>query len=138
MINGIHHVAIAVAAIDPLLPLWTGVFGFELHAIEHVADQQVRVAVLLKGTQRIELVEPASPDSPVSAFLAKRGPGLHHVCLDVQGLPLLLAQLEAAGLKLIDKTPRLGAEGRAVAFVHPQGTGGVLIELSEERPSSAP
>ncbi|MSR74939.1 MAG: methylmalonyl-CoA epimerase [Planctomycetes bacterium] len=137
MINGIHHVAIAVAAIDPLLPLWTGLLGFELKCIEHVADQRVRVAVLMKGTQRIELVEPAATDSPVNSFLAKRGPGLHHVCLDVEGLVPLLASLEAAGMKLIDKAPRPGAEGRSVAFVHPAATGGVLLELSEAQPRVA-
>lgn len=133
MIHGIHHVAIAVPSIDAVLPLWTGALGFGLHAIEQVEDQRVRVAVLLKGTQRIELVEPADPQSPVSTFLSRRGPGLHHICLDVSGLPELLQQLQNSGVRLIDEAPRAGAEGRDIAFVHPHGTGGVLLELSEAR-----
>ena len=87
--------------------------------------------MLKQGAHRIELVEPAADASPVRGFLEKRGPGLHHICLDVDDLGTLLGQLSAAGVRLIDEQPREGAEGRKIAFVHPRATGGVLIELSE-------
>lgn len=131
MLKGIHHVAVAVDSVDEALPVYRDLLGFELSGIEEVEDQQVRVAVLVKGTHRVELVEPASEDSPVTRFLRKRGPGLHHVCLDVEGLEDVMAGLKGAGVPLIDERPRPGAEGRRVAFVHPRGTGGVLLELSE-------
>ncbi len=131
MLTGIHHVAIAVQSLDTVLPLWTDALGFHLHALEVVEDQRVRVAVLLLGSQRVELMEPLDEASPITAFLAKRGPGLHHICLEVEGIAGVLAGLSASGLKLIDAAPRPGAEGRQVAFVHPKSTGGVLIELSE-------
>lgn len=131
MLTGIHHVAIAVPSLDAVLPLWTGPLGFKLHAVEVVAEQRVRVAVLLLGGQRVELMEPLDEASPITAFLSKRGPGLHHICLEVEGIAAVLAGLSASGMKLIDEAPRPGAEGREVAFVHPKATGGVLIELSE-------
>jgi methylmalonyl-CoA/ethylmalonyl-CoA epimerase len=130
-VTGVQHIAVAVPSLDAALPVYRDLFGFELHAIEEVEDQRVRVAVLLKGGHRIELVEPASAESPVSKFLEKRGPGLHHVCLDVVNLDAMLAALKDSGVPLIDERGRPGAEGRRVAFVHPKGTGGVLIELSE-------
>lgn len=131
MIRGVHHIAIAVRDLEAALPLYKERFGFKLHAVEHVPDQRVRVAVLVNGPHRIELVEPADASSPISGFLERRGPGLHHICLDVEGIDPLLADLAAAGVRLIDAAPRPGAEGRRVAFVHPKSTGGVLIELSE-------
>lgn len=137
MIKGINHVAIAVESVDAALPVYRDLFGFDLHEIEEVEDQQVRVAVLKKGPHRVELVEPSSETSPITKFLAKRGPGLHHICLDVEGLGGLLGQLDGAGVPLIDKAPRPGADGRDIAFVHPKGTGGVLIELSEPSASES-
>jgi methylmalonyl-CoA/ethylmalonyl-CoA epimerase len=131
MLHGINHVAIAVPSLETAIPTWRDLLGFEFHGIEHVPDQKVRVAILRKGDHCVELLEPASPDSPISGFLAKRGPGLHHLCLEVSGIPGVLERLRAAGVPLIDQAARPGAEGRMVAFVHPKGTGGVLIELSE-------
>lgn len=132
--KGIHHLAIAVESLDEALPLWTGALGFTLHSKEEVLDQRVRVAVLMLGGQRVELMEPLDAASPIAGFLAKRGPGLHHICLEVTGIQQTLSELDAQGLRLIDKAPRLGAEGRQVAFVHPKATGGVLLELSEPLP----
>ncbi len=134
MLHGINHVAIAVQELAPAIATWRDLLGFELHGIEHVPDQRVRVAIMRKGDHCVELLEPASPESPITGFLAKRGPGLHHVCLEVEGIADMLARLKAAGVPLIDQAARPGAEGRMVAFVHPKGTGGVLIELSEREP----
>jgi len=102
-------------------------------AVEHVPDQKVNVLVCRAGTQRIELVEPAAPDSPVSSFLAKRGGGLHHLAYRVDDLEQSLQRLKAAGLRLIDEHARPGAHGTRIAFLHPSATGGVLTELVEER-----
>ena len=137
MIRGVHHIAIAVPDLEAALPLYKERFGFQLHAIERVPDQRVRVAVLVNGPHRIELVEPADASSPISGFLERRGPGLHHICLDVQGIDPLLADLGAAGIRLIDAAPRPGAEGRRVAFVHPKSTGGVLTEFCQSRDADA-
>ena len=100
--------------------------------VEYVADQRVNVLVCHAGSQRIELVEPAADDSPVTKFLAKRGPGLHHLAYRVAHLEDALARLGAAGVRLIDTRPRPGAHGTRIAFVHPSATGGVLTELVEE------
>jgi methylmalonyl-CoA/ethylmalonyl-CoA epimerase len=135
MLHSIDHVAVAVHRLDEALPVWRDLLGFELHGIEEVPDQKVRVAVLRKGGDTVELLEPAAPDSPITGFLARRGPGLHHLCLAVSGLEAVLDRLAAAGVPLIDRDPRPGAEGRQVAFVHPRGAGGVLIELSERPPA---
>ena len=131
MLKGIHHVAIAVESIEATLPVYVDLMGFELKEIEEVPTEKVRVAILVKGDDRIELVEPAATDSPIAGFLKKRGPGLHHVCLDVTGLAGMLTDMKAAGVPLVHEEPRPGAGGRQIAFVHPKGTGGVLIELSE-------
>jgi len=131
MLKGIDHVAIAVRSLKDAVPLWRDQFGFTLEGYETVDDQKVRVAILTCGPHRVELMEPAAEDSPISDFLDKRGPGLHHICLDVEGIEEGLSGLEAAGVQLVDREPVPGADGRKVAFVHPKGTGGVLVELSE-------
>lgn len=133
MLHGFDHIAIAVPSLDQALPIWRDLLGFEMHGIEVVADQKVRVAILTKGGDRVELVEPTSVDSPVAKYIAKHGPGLHHVCLLVDGLKDLLDRLKASGVQLIDEEPKPGANGRDIAFVHPRSVGGVLIELSEKR-----
>jgi methylmalonyl-CoA/ethylmalonyl-CoA epimerase len=96
-----------------------------------VAEQKVRVAFLAVGESRIELLEPTSPDSPVAKFLEKNGEGTHHVAYEVEDLEGALAELAAAGVKLIDQVPRRGAHGTRIAFLHPKATGGVLTELCE-------
>ena len=97
---------------------------------EH-ADQGVRIAFLPVGDTEIELLEPTSPDSPVARFLARRGEGLHHICLEVNDLEAALKRLKAQGIRLIDETPRDGGLGKRIAFVHPRGLHGVLLELSQ-------
>ena len=132
VVSGLDHVAIVVASIAEARKTYVDLLGMRADdAPEHVADQQVNVLVCYAGTQRIELVEPASEDSPVSKFLAKRGGGLHHLAYRVEDLATALATLDRAGVRLIDTAPRPGAHGTRIAFVHPSATGGVLTELVE-------
>jgi methylmalonyl-CoA epimerase len=133
LVVGLHHVAIAVRSLAEARAIYEGALGLSAAEPEHVPDQRVNVLVLHAGGQRIELVEPAAPDSPISAFLAKRGPGLHHLAYRVRDLDLALAALERRGVELIDRAARPGAHGTRIAFVHPRATGGVLTELVEER-----
>jgi len=132
VVSGLHHVAIVVASIEEARRTYVDVLGMTADGVEHVADQKVNVLVCRAGTQRIELVEPAAPDSPVTRFLESRGGGLHHLAYRVEDLEDALAKLKAAGLRLIDEAPRPGAHGTRIAFVHPKATGGVLTELVEE------
>lgn len=130
--RGLHHVAIAVESLARARPVWELALGLTCAEPEHVPDQKVNVLVCHAGAQRIELVEPAAPDSPVSGFLATRGPGLHHVALEVADCAAAIAILLARGVRLIDETPRPGSHGTTIAFVHPRATGGVLVELVED------
>jgi methylmalonyl-CoA epimerase len=131
VVQGLHHVAIVVPSLEAARRIYVDVLGMSAGAPEHVPDQKVNVLVCQAGAQRIELVEPAAPDSPVSAFLAKRGPGLHHLAYAVSDVERALALLRRAGLRLIDEQPRPGAHGTRIAFVHPSATQGVLTELVE-------
>ena len=133
VVTGLHHVAIVVDSIERARAAYESAFGMRAGELEHVPDQGVNVLVLRAGAQRIELVEPAAEDSPVSRFLAQRGGGLHHLAYVVADLDRALAQLKQAGVRLIDEAPRPGAHGTRIAFVHPAATGGVLTELVEER-----
>jgi methylmalonyl-CoA/ethylmalonyl-CoA epimerase len=130
-IGKIDHLGIAVHSIDAALPLYTRMLGLTLHEIEEVPDQKVRTAVFPVGESRIELLEPTDPESPVAKFLAKRGEGIHHVALGVPDVAAALARLKAEGAQLIDESPRRGAGGAMIAFVHPKSTGGVLLELCQ-------
>lgn len=132
VVRGLHHVAIAVESLAEARKIYEAALGLAASAVEHVADQKVNVLVLYAGAQRIELVEPASPDSPVSAFLEKRGGGIHHLAWKVDDVADAIAKLAAAGVRMIDAAPRPGAHGTRIAFVHPKSTGGVLMELVEE------
>ena len=132
VIQGLHHVAIVVASVAEARKTYVDVLGMKAGAVEHVPDQKVNVLVCHAGPQRIELVEPAAPDSPVSGFLAKRGGGLHHLAYRVADLERTLADLKAAGLRLIDEKPRPGAHGTRIAFLHPSAANGVLTELVED------
>ncbi|MBV9216889.1 MAG: methylmalonyl-CoA epimerase [Acidobacteria bacterium] len=124
----INHLGIATNSISDVLSFWEGL-GLENVHTETVDDQKVRVAMLPIGESRVELLEPTSDDSPISKFLAKRGGGIHHIAVEVEDIEASLAALKAKGTRLIDETPRVGAEGCLVAFVHPAATGGVLLEL---------
>lgn len=125
------HVAIAVFNLEDSLKFYQEQFGLDCITIEVVAEQGVRVAKLDVGNTHIELLEPLSPDSPVGKFLSQRGPGIHHICIGVSDICTELANLKSSGARLIDETPKVGAEGAHIAFVHPKSTGGVLLELSE-------
>ena len=125
----VDHIGIATHQIDEALALWRDVLDLRIDSVEDVADQGVRVAMLAIGESHIELLEPLSAETPVGKFLAKRGPGVHHVAIRVTDILASLAQLKEKGIRLIDETPRVGAGGCLVAFVHPSSTNGVLLEL---------
>jgi methylmalonyl-CoA/ethylmalonyl-CoA epimerase len=129
----INHLGIATKGIDEALGFWSDALGLENIHTEVVDDQKVRVAMLPVGESRIELLEPTSEDSPISKFLEKRGGGIHHIALEVDDIEASLAQLKAKGMRLIDESPRVGAEGCLVAFVHPASANGVLIELVQTK-----
>lgn len=127
----LDHIGIAVREIESALVAYREALGLSLDAIETVPEQGVKVAMLALGPAHIELLEPTDPDGPVGKFLAARGEGIHHISLSVPDLPAALAAARAAGLRLIDETPRTGAGGKLIAFLHPKSTHGVLIELSQ-------
>ncbi len=125
----IAHVGIAVADLGAALAFYRDVLGLEPHAPEDVDG--ARILSLAFGESEIELLAPLEDDSPIGRFLAKRGPGIHHVCFRVPDLDAALQACRAAGYRLIDETPRTGAGGRRIAFVHPKTTAGILLELTE-------
>ncbi|MFZ4986905.1 MAG: methylmalonyl Co-A mutase-associated GTPase MeaB, partial [Blastocatellia bacterium] len=127
----LQHLGVAVVSIDEALKFWRDGLGLELHEVETVSDQGVRVAMLPVGDSRIELLEATGDETPVGKFLSRRGAGIHHLCVEVADLPASLEKLKAAGIRLIDEEPRPGAGGALVAFVHPASTGGVLLELTQ-------
>lgn len=125
----IAHVGIAVESLAAILPLYRDVLGM---AEVPIGDADgAHIAAVASGDALVELLEPATPDSPIGRFVAKRGPGIHHICFAVPDLRAALARCRAAGIRLIDDEPRPGAEGKPIAFLHPAATGGVLIELTE-------
>jgi methylmalonyl-CoA/ethylmalonyl-CoA epimerase len=127
----IDHVGIAVAEIDPALELWRDSFRLDVAHREIVEEQGVEAVLLNVGENHIELLAPLGADTPVGKFLAKRGPGMHHMAYQVSDIEATLVSLQEAGLTLIDKTPRAGIGGARVAFVEPKDTGRVLIEIVE-------
>lgn len=129
----IDHLGIATKGIDEALKFWGEALGLENVHTELVADQKVRVAMLPIGESRIELLEPTSEDSPISKFLEKRGGGIHHIAVEVEDIEASLGKLKAQGMRLIDESPRIGAEGCLVAFVHPSSANGVLLELVQQK-----
>jgi|ERR1043166_3272460 len=125
----IDHIGIATEGIEQASGFYRDALGLPVADVEVVSEQKVRVAMLPIGETRIELLEPTSSDSPISKFLAKRGPGIHHIAIQVEDIRKSLQKLKQEGAQLIDETPRTGAGGCLVAFVHPSSTGGVLVEL---------
>ncbi|HEX6132334.1 MAG TPA: methylmalonyl-CoA epimerase [Longimicrobiales bacterium] len=125
----LDHVAIAVESIAAFQPLFESLLGATGSPVERVGAQGVAVSFIGTGPGRLELLEPTGADTPVGRFLARRGPGLHHIAYRVPDLEAALERLAADGIELIDRTPRTGAHGHRVAFLHPRSTGGVLIEL---------
>lgn len=126
----IAHIGIAVDELERILPLYRDVLGLPEVPLDD-ADG-ARIAGLEAGESLVELLEAQSPESPIGKFVARRGPGLHHICFSVPDLDGALARCRQAGIRLIDETPRIGAEKKRIAFLHPSSTAGVLIELSEE------
>jgi len=125
----VDHIGIATHQLDEALALWRDALGLSVEFTEEVTEQGVRIAMLPVGETHIELLEPLSATSPVGKFLEKRGPGIHHVAIRVPDIRASLASLKAKGTRLIDETPRTGAGGCLVAFVHPSSANGVLLEL---------
>ena len=125
----IAHVGIAVQSLELILPFYRDILGLPEVPLDD-ADG-ARIAGLEAGESLIELLEAKSPDTPIGKFVAKRGAGIHHICFAVDDLDDTLARCKNAGIRLIDETPRLGAEGKRIAFLHPSATAGVLVELSE-------
>ena len=131
MLRAIDHTGIAVADVDRSLPFYEDVLGLALVHREIMHEQGVEAALLDVGESHVELVAPLGPDSGVAKFLARRGPGLHHLAYRVDDIEATLASLKAAGVRLIDEQPRPGIRGSRVAFIHPAATGGVLTEIVE-------
>lgn len=129
----INHLGIATKDIAEALKFWGDALGLENVHTEIVEDQKVRVAMLPIGESRIELLEPTSEDSPISKFIEKRGGGIHHIAVEVEDIRASLAKLKERGMRLIDESPRIGAEGCLVAFVHPSAANGVLLELVQTK-----
>ena len=127
----LDHVGIAVANIADALAFYRDALGLDIEAPEDVASQRVRAHFIPAGESAIELLEATSDDSPIAKYVAKRGPGLHHLTLRVDDIDAALAHLKARGVRLIDEQPRTGAHGSRVAFIHPSSAHGVLIELKQ-------
>ena len=130
-INRISHIAIVVDDIDSALQFWRDALGLELSHVEDVPDQKSVVAFLPSGESEIELVKPTTADSGVSRYLDKHGPGMHHLCFEVDDIEKTLQRLKQHGVHLINEEPTIGTGGKKIAFIHPKSTHGVLIELYE-------
>jgi methylmalonyl-CoA/ethylmalonyl-CoA epimerase len=129
----IEHIGIAVSNIETAISFYEKVFGLKCYKIEEVAEQKVRTAFFLVGQTKIELLESTDPDGPIRKFIEKKGEGIHHIAFAVEKIEEKLVHAVNMGVKLIDSTPRKGAEGLDIAFLHPRSTAGVLIELCENK-----
>ena len=125
----VSHIGIAVRAIAESLPLFRDVLGLREVSLDD--SDGARIVGFNAGEPLVELLEADDPTSPIARFVAKRGPGIHHICFSVDDLDATLERCRAAGIQLIDEKPRIGAEGKRIAFLHPKSTGGVLVELSD-------
>ena len=129
----LDHIGIATRSIEEGLAVWRDALGLKVDSTEEVTEQGVKVCMLAVGDTHVELLEPLNPETPVGKFLAKRGPGMHHVAVEVADIHASLAELKKQGARLIDETPRVGAGNCLVAFVHPSSTNGVLLELVQHQ-----
>jgi methylmalonyl-CoA epimerase len=133
MFAGLDHVGVAVKNLDEAVGVYRDILGFRLEGVEVLAERKVKVAFLsTEGEARIELLEPIGSDSPVAKFLESRGEGIQHIAIKVENIEATLEKFKRKGVALVDDKPRLGAEGKKIAFVHPKSTKGVLLELCEE------
>ena len=131
-ILGIEHVAIAVSSLKEPSKVFGDILGIDNTSTEEVIDQKVVTDIFDTGRGKVEFLEATSEDSPISNFLEKRGNGVHHIAFLVDNLEIALKDLAESGIELIDKSPRIGAEGMLIAFLHPKSTGGVLVELCQK------
>jgi len=129
----LDHIGIATTSIEEGLTVWQDTLGLKVHSTEEVTEQGVKVCMLAVGDTHVELLEPLGPETSVGKFLARRGPGMHHIAIEVSDINASLAELKNKGARLIDETPRVGARGCLVAFVHPQSVNGVLLELVQHK-----
>jgi methylmalonyl-CoA/ethylmalonyl-CoA epimerase len=130
-IKKIDHIAIVVPDIDAALAFWRDALGLELSHREEVPEQESLIAFLPAGESEVELVEPTTATSGIARYVARRGPGMHHICFEVDDIEAALARLKEQGVQLINEEPTIGANGKRVAFIHPKSAGGVLVELYE-------
>jgi methylmalonyl-CoA/ethylmalonyl-CoA epimerase len=128
-IKRIDHIAIAVQDLNQSLGFWEKALGLHVHAMRNAPEQAVDIAFLPIGESEVELVKPVTDDSGIAKWMQKRGPGIHHICFEVDDIHKTLSELASQGVELIDREPRAGVDGKLYAFVHPKSTGGVLIEL---------
>jgi methylmalonyl-CoA epimerase len=129
----VDHIGIATKSIEEGLAVWRDTLGLEVHSSDEIKEQGVKICMLAVGDTHVELLEPLGDETSVGKFLAKRGPGLHHIAIEVADIRGALAQLKQRGARLIDETPRVGAGGSLIAFVHPSSTNGVLLELVQHQ-----
>lgn len=130
----LDHIGIAVKNIDESLKFYSNALGLKIEGIEIVKDQKVKTAFLVLGETHIELLEATEDESPIAKFIGKRGEGIHHIAIKVENLESHLARLDDNEVKLIDKEPKIGANNKKIAFIHPKSTSGVLLELCEDNP----
>ena len=129
IVKSINHVAVVVDDMDKSLSFWRDALGMELHELREIPSEKSQVAFLPLAGAEVELVMPTTDDSGIAKYLAKRGPGMHHICLEVDDIAGMLVQLKSKNIRLINEEPRLAADGKKYAFIHPESTGGVLVEL---------
>jgi methylmalonyl-CoA/ethylmalonyl-CoA epimerase len=132
LIKKLDHIAIAVSNLEEEIKRYRDVLGMDFHGRETVTEQKVNVAFFRTGDIFIELMEPTGPDSPISAFIEKRGPGIHHLALEVDNLPAQIHDLQAQQVRMLDVEPRHGAHNSLIAFAHPKSFNGVLIEFKQK------
>ncbi|MFM8424772.1 MAG: methylmalonyl-CoA epimerase [Chloroflexota bacterium] len=128
-IKAINHVAVVVEDMEKSLAFWRDALGIKLHELRDVPAEKSQVAFLPLAGAEVELVMPTTDDSGIAKYLAKRGQGMHHLCLEVDDIEGMMAQLKAKNIRLINEVPRTAADGKKYAFIHPESTGGVLVEL---------
>lgn len=129
VVKAINHVAVVVSDMEQSLSFWRDALGIELHELRDVPAEKSQVAFLPLAGAEVELVMPTTDDSGIAKYLAKRGQGMHHLCLEVDDIDSMLAQLKTKNIRLVNEEPRTAADGKKYAFIHPESTGGVLVEL---------
>lgn len=133
LVRKVDHVGIAVSNLDEAIKLYKDVLGLELHGVEVVEEQKVKVAFLPVGDTEVELLESTSPEGPIARYIEAKGQGIQHIAFQVDDIEAALEEMKSKGMRLIDEKPRYGAGGAKIAFLHPKSTNGVLIELCERK-----